>query len=101
MVSSEAMLLACGVVLEVCFIGIALAGDLRPQIHLLWGLAFPAFACYALACWRALYAAEKSAATDSNHQRSRGGENGAEERSGDDAPNEGYVTFLHLTLFLN
>ena len=62
MVSSGAMLVACGVVLEVCFIALALAGDLRPQIHLLWGLAFPAFACYALACWRALHTAEKSAA---------------------------------------
>ncbi len=61
MVSSRAMLPVCGVVMEACFIGIALAGDLRPQIHLLWGLAFPAFACYALACWRALRTAKKSA----------------------------------------
>lgn len=61
-VASRAMLPVCGVVMEACFVGIALAGDLRPQIHLLWGLAFPAFACYALTCWRALRTAEKSAA---------------------------------------
>jgi hypothetical protein len=49
-------------VMEACLVGIALAGDLRSQIHLLWGLVFPAFACYALACWRAVRTRENGAA---------------------------------------
>ena len=58
LLSGRALLPACGVVMEACLLGIAFAGDLRPQTHLLWGLAFPAFACYATACWRTVRASE-------------------------------------------
>lgn len=58
LLSGRALLPACGVVMEACLLCIALAGDLRPQTHLLWGLAFPAFACYAAACWRTVKGSE-------------------------------------------
>ena len=53
-VTGPAALPVCGVALELCLIGIALAGDLRPRIHLLWVLGFPAFICYGVAGWRAV-----------------------------------------------
>ena len=61
LVAGRATVFLCGLAMEVCFAAIALAGDLRPQIHLFWGLAFAAFACYGITCWRALRTTESRA----------------------------------------
>ena len=61
LMEGRATLLACGVVAEACFLGLAIAGDLRPRVHLLWGLMLPAFACYGIASWRAVRQRESSA----------------------------------------
>ena len=53
LITGPAALPVCGAVTEACFLGLALAGDLRPQIGVLWGLMLPAFACYGVACYRA------------------------------------------------